>query len=162
MQPWLGAITVGDKRIENRGWPVPAWLIGQEIALHASKNNIDWSAPAMAWTGAGLPPYEGWEPRTDWRSGLLLGAVAAVVTITGCHHASECSLCDPWAAYGQYHWQLAGNVRVLGEPVRCNGARRLWRVPEDIEIAVWTQLENVSAVAGQSETAGRAAAEASQ
>ena len=141
--PWIGAIVCSDKRVENRTWPAPDWITGQCIALHASKGP-DWDAPAKAWTASGLTPYDGITPRKAWTASLTLGAVMAVAEISGCHHssnASECPgpKCSPWAAIGQYHWQLA-NVRPLAEPVPCKGALSLWRLPEDAEKLVRAQL----------------------
>lgn len=36
-QPWCSAIVDGSKRIENRGWRPPEWIIGDRIWLHAGK-----------------------------------------------------------------------------------------------------------------------------
>ncbi len=36
-QPWASLITDGRKQIETRHWPAPAWLIGAELAIHATK-----------------------------------------------------------------------------------------------------------------------------
>lgn len=43
-QAWLYAITDLDKRIENRTWYPPHDIIGQRIALHASKRDEPGSA----------------------------------------------------------------------------------------------------------------------
>ena len=137
MQPWLHAIACGAKRVENRTWRAPAWIIGQQIALHASKQ-YDY--------GASFPPgtvTHGWEPGE-----LPLGAVAAVAVVVGCHLSPDfggtCGatrlLCSPWSARDQYHWLLAG-VRPLATPVPCRGALGLWRLPEDVEKLVREQLE---------------------
>jgi hypothetical protein len=153
MQPWIGAITYSDKRVENRGWPAPDWIIGRTIALHASKGP-DWGAPDRAWTACGLAPYRAGPnaPRRAWTASLTLGAVLAVATITGCHHSMDCrchhdegprergSLCTPWSASGQFHWVLAG-VRPLAEPLPCRGALGLWRLPGDVEKLVREQME---------------------
>jgi hypothetical protein len=36
-QPWAQLVAIGEKRIETRGWRAPASLIGQRIAIHATK-----------------------------------------------------------------------------------------------------------------------------
>jgi hypothetical protein len=36
-QPWASLVEVGAKRIETRHWPAPAALLGQRIAIHATK-----------------------------------------------------------------------------------------------------------------------------
>jgi len=134
-QPWLHAIMSGAKPVENRTWPAPAGVIGQVIALHASKR-YDYGAP--------FPPgtvTPGWEPGE-----LPLGAVAAVATVAGCHPLyhicnpeGPVTVCSPWAVWGQCHWLLA-DVRPLSEPVPCRGMLGLWRLPEEVEKAVRAQL----------------------
>lgn len=29
-QPWAACIAFGDKDVENRSWPVPPWIIGED------------------------------------------------------------------------------------------------------------------------------------
>jgi hypothetical protein len=36
-QPWATLVAIGAKRVETRHWPAPHWLIGQRIAIHATK-----------------------------------------------------------------------------------------------------------------------------
>lgn len=36
-QPWATLIALEAKRIETRHWPAPEWLVGQTIAIYASK-----------------------------------------------------------------------------------------------------------------------------
>ncbi len=136
MQPWLGAIVLGDKRVENRSWAAPQWIIGETIALHASKR-FDW--------GAEFPPGRNlmWYAPED----LPLGAVTGIATVTGCHLSPDfggtCGatrpLCSPWAARDSYHWLLS-DVRALPEPVSCRGMLGLWRLPDDVDAAVRAQL----------------------
>jgi len=146
--PWIGAIVYSDKRVENRSWSAPDWIIGRTIALAASKAP-DWDAPDMAWTAAGLTPYEPGAPRKAWTASLTLGAVIAVAKVAGCHYATSCPhsepgapwpLCTRWSARDQFHWQLS-DVRPLPEPVPCKGALGLWRLPEDVEKLVREQVE---------------------
>jgi hypothetical protein len=147
-QPWASAIAYGPKRVENRTWSAPPWIIGQTIALHASKGP-DWDAPEKAWIAAGLVPYRYGDPRKAWTASLVLGAVVALAEVTGCHHATGCPvsggdapwpLCSPWAARGQFHIVL-DHVRPLRIPVPCKGALGLWKLPADVELAVREQLE---------------------
>ena len=145
-QPWIGAITYGDKRVENRGWPAPDWIIGQRIALAASRGP-DWDAPDMAWIESGLMPYRPGDPRKAWTASLTLGAIVAVATVTGCHPRYHIcnptgipeTVCSRWSVWGQCHWIL-DDMRLLPEPVPCKGALGLWRLPEDVEKAVRAQL----------------------
>lgn len=137
-QPWAAAIAYGTKRVENRTWTVPLWIIGQTIAIHASKKPDISARP---------PVGESWPDRK-----MHLGAVIAVARVTAdCHHSDECmfpagavppgllSGCSPWAVRGQFHIELA-SVRPLADPVPCKGALGLWRLPGDVEKAVREQL----------------------
>lgn len=36
-QPWASLIADGRKRIETRSWRPPEWLVGQWVAIHATK-----------------------------------------------------------------------------------------------------------------------------
>lgn len=37
--PHAVLMALGEKRIETRSWPCPAWLIGKPLAIHAAKNS---------------------------------------------------------------------------------------------------------------------------
>jgi len=39
-QPWATLIMVGAKPFEFRGWPATAWLIGEEMAIHAGARKM--------------------------------------------------------------------------------------------------------------------------
>ncbi len=36
-QPWATLVALGAKRIETRSWPAPRWVLGERIAIHATK-----------------------------------------------------------------------------------------------------------------------------
>src|SRR5882724_7045194 len=36
-QPWASLMADGQKKIETRHWPAPAYLVGQPLAIHATK-----------------------------------------------------------------------------------------------------------------------------
>jgi len=123
-QPWADAITRGTKRAENRPWPAPRWVIGETIAIHAGRHYDRYALPppGMSWPLPRIPP-----------GALPLGAVVATALVTSCHHSRQANgnprcQCSPWAAPGQYHWQL-GAVRALPEPIPARGYQRLWRLP---------------------------------
>ena len=144
-QPWCSAIACGPKRVENRSWPAPRWIIGQRIAVHASKGP-DWHAPREAWTAAGIAPYVPGSPRAAWTGSLPLGAIIATATVAGCHDWHECMqwrACSDWAVSGQQQWVLA-DVHPLLERVPCNGKLGLWPLPDEVESAVLAQLEETA------------------
>lgn len=119
-QPWADAIAHGTKRVENRSWPAPAFLVGNRIAIHAGASYDD-----QARILGDLP---------DVRRAIL-----AVVTLTGCHKTNRDMCCGLWGDENAWHWQL-DDVHTLPEPVKCPGSRRLWTVPDDIEQAIRAQL----------------------
>lgn len=157
--PWAHMIAHCGKAPENRSKPVSYRGL---IAIHAgaySRWDRDaedspvavraWREWAARWTYPGQPV----KPLT--RDGafqlMTFGAVIAVAEVTGCHHSDECMFpgwpvppggrtgCSPWAARGQWHWELA-DVHPLPEPVPCKGMLGLWRLPGDVEKAVRAQL----------------------
>jgi hypothetical protein len=151
-QPWAWALLHG-KSVENRPWKLgyrgPMWL-------HAGKtwNEDGESSPLVqaAWQEhTGAPPTMNRQLGTK---NLLLspssslirsGAVTALLKVVGCHHAADCAsqdtrkLCSQWAVWGQYHIE----VTVLAElpiPVPCQGQRKLWALPREVEQAARTQF----------------------
>ena len=144
------------KRAENRGWPFPPALAGELIAIHAGKTIarepvavprpqglaglFDSQAEQDRWQAWRLGLARRPEPG-QWPRRLVLGAVVAAAAVTGCHWWEDCAAdpCSPWAARGQYHWQLTAVV-ALPAPVPCDGAQRLWFLPPDIDAAVRAQL----------------------
>ena len=70
-QPWLWAITDLDKRIENRTWKPPQNIIGQRIALHASKKD-DPHGEQKLYDIAGI------HPPTDLHRGTIV-ATACII-----------------------------------------------------------------------------------
>jgi len=150
-QPWAWALQHG-KPVENRPWEMTYRGL---LWLHAGARSR-WD-PAGADSGlvqdewlqvTGLPDVPhgiakdiGLHRNTHL---MVFGAVTALLQVTGCHHADDCtrrgSPCNPWAACGQWHIERQV-LHVLPEPVPCRGMLGLWRLPEDAENAVRAQLE---------------------
>lgn len=80
-QPWASLVAEGVKTIETRSWPAPQSLIGERIAIHASKKKVGWGADC---------PYEVWAPlfRIDQPGRLVetlpLGEVIATARLADC------------------------------------------------------------------------------
>jgi ASCH domain len=129
-QPWADAIARGSKRVENRPWSAPPVAIGQIIAIHAGqKLDHDAELPSgETWPHPVIPPT--WLPR---------GAIIAVATLTGCHPYSQPGClsrpCSPWAAWGQFHWQL-DQVQAMPCPIPARGFQRLWHLNPGLERVV--------------------------
>lgn len=127
-QPWLYCITDLDKRVENRTWKPPDWIVGQRIALHASAKMDDHGGKIAAARLAG-----------NQIQGVIhtipLGVVVATVTVVGWINSDGAAsypeltkyLDDKWF-FGPFGWVL-DDVQKIEKPVRCRGRLGLWDVP---------------------------------
>jgi hypothetical protein len=140
--PWVFLHGPNPKRIENRSWAAPGFIIGQTIALHAAKS---WSESGRKFiadvTGLDVPPEH--EHRHS--------EIFAVCRITGCvdigaddeHLDGQ----EDWF-FGPFGW-LVEDFYALPEPVPIKGAQGLWYVnqarlrikdtPDDVETAIRMQ-----------------------
>lgn len=137
-QPWASAILVGAKPWENRSWapaalkatpPRPMW-----VALHAgATTDTSLSRPERGYRfGRGWqmlrelwPELPGGRDYT-WPRGLL-----GLVRFDYAESFEPGAVChdDPWCS-GPLCWRV-GRVVALPQPIACQGAQRLWRVPEE-------------------------------
>ena len=120
-QPWLWFITSQVKRVENRRYNTSH---RGPLALHAGARPDTAMIRAMR--------DEGWLIPT----GLPTGAVVATCDLIDVHPAGDRDCrCNEWAErdHGNYHWVLA-NVQTLLTPIECHGARRLWTLPEHLDV----------------------------
>lgn len=79
-QPWAWAMGCGLKKIENRSWQPPMWMLDEWLALHAG----------MKWDGASDAAlrkrlYFDADPPMPDRSELVHGAVVAVAKLCALH-----------------------------------------------------------------------------
>jgi hypothetical protein len=126
-QPWLYCITDLDKRVENRTWEAPGWIIGQRIALHASKT-LDHEGKRAASELAGFK-------LSTVVDDMPFGAIVATAVVLGWVHqqgdASHLLLSrhrnSKWF-FGPFGWVL-DDVRKLAVPVPCSGRLGLWDAP---------------------------------
>ncbi len=147
---WLPAFTHMGKRVENRTWMPPSWLLGQRIALHAGKQigggkraaGIRWLGETATHAGwmvftdgldmsfvrlPGLPPGVG--PEGFTHAHIHLGAVVATAELYGVSrvaHLKSTAAYSPWAILGSVHWLLR-DVVVLPKPVPMRGRQGLWK-----------------------------------
>ena len=146
-RPWPAAIIHSTKRVENRGWLPPRWLIGNDFAIHAGKTVDEATVEGLIEAAHHMDP-DGVHP--DLLPGPL--GIVAVVRLVG--YVSElggarvCSgigserareIVDSEWYCGPVGWVL-DNVRPLTAPVACKGAQGLWAVPPDAEAAVLAQI----------------------
>lgn len=141
-RPWPVAITHAGKRVENRTWAPPKWIIGHDIALHAGKTvDEDTCADLVEMLGV----------ERDLLPGPL--GVVAVAKLLGYISVKEDGErvrfgVDADRALQEFASQFFGgpvgwvldDVRPLAEPVFCRGAQGLWILPPDVDAAVRVQL----------------------
>lgn len=146
-QPWASAIACGYKHFETRSWQPPAYLIGQVIAVHASKR---WTKEEQEYFADfiedGIPICQESVPP--------LGCIVAVARLASCV-TSESALQiikkhsgDPLWKFeaslgnfepGRFAWAMT-NVTALPSPIPCKGAQGFFNLPSDVLQA----LEGVS------------------
>ncbi|MBK8468071.1 MAG: hypothetical protein IPL32_19840 [Chloracidobacterium sp.] len=164
--PWSGMIAAGLKPVENRSWPPPPQLIGQRLAIHAGKSldsaalqvlgehqellgipdgaldhSLARSAIVAVVTLRGavrvadadrpdetLTPLQIGQPRR-LRPHRILGGLPTPAALD--------AIRSPWAM-GPWLWVL-GDVQAI-DPVPCQGAQKVWRVPDGAAAAVLEQL----------------------
>jgi hypothetical protein len=112
-------VTSGLKLAENRSC---ATDYRGRLYVHAAAR-LDWSY---------FPPVEVCRamPRVET---LPLGALVSSVGVYNCVGVEELppDLAGHWSIGGRWCWLLR-DARPLAEPVRCNGALRLWRFRRDV------------------------------
>lgn len=147
---WAWAITDLDKRVENRGWPPFARLIGQRIAIHAGAyigGRDGRPARAEGWSAvANMATRAGWnvqwadqkflsfrkndqfygvvDPLT--RVDIPTSAIVAHAKLASVTPPSRVTDNDGWYV-GEYGWRLEDLV-VLPEPIPMQGAQSLWEI----------------------------------
>jgi len=136
---------IPQKLLENRGWPLPAWAIGVDVAMHAGLTTDRESLAMMVRAGYLLPD-------TPQPTGVV-----GVFQFTACVPPLRVrQFCPP----GQADWWWMGNLerpsggdphawmmdraRSLATPVPCKGAQGFWRLPPEVEALVRAQLGEVA------------------
>lgn len=164
--PWSGMIAAGLKPVENRSWPPPHQCMGRPLAIHAGKrldfdalqvlgehqellgipdgaldHSLARSAIVAVVTLRGavrvadadrpdetLTPLQIGQPRR-LRPHRILGGLPTPAALD--------AIRSPWAM-GPWLWVL-GDVQAI-DPVPCQGAQKVWRVPAGAAAAVLEQL----------------------
>lgn len=140
-QPWASLIAVGAKRYETRSWRPPASLIGRRLAICSSRTEEGLLASAQDQALSRLCL------RRLGRAPLPIGAVVAVVTVTGCIATTALAarrigarerLAGDWSS-GRYAWRL-DDVRALAAPVPVSGSQRFFYLPPRVQAQVLAQI----------------------
>lgn len=128
-QPWAAAIAGGAKLVENRDWRPPVHARGQLIAIHAGKKE-----PA-------LDDVEEVERLAGRPYDYYLGVILAVARLDGyVEWAMDLPEDQRRWFVGDYGWRLS-DVQQLGTLVVCRGMQGLWKLPDDVFLAVEKQLQ---------------------
>jgi hypothetical protein len=132
-QPWCYAMAHLGKRVENRPWHPPSWLIGQRFALHAGSTLHADSFESLRHL---LPP--GLDQRT-----LPLKAVCATVRLRSVvRDAAELPGDQRQWFVGPFGW-VVDDLLVLPHPVPCRGFQKLWQLPGEVLAAVRAQEDEL-------------------
>jgi hypothetical protein len=136
-QPWASLVAIGAKRVETRHWPTPPRLIGERIAIHATKTKAHLAI-------GGTEPFRSalLEHYPQMISGLPLGAIVATAVVARCaeitsENAAELERRDPVEfAFGDYTpgrfaWVLR-DIEQLEAPIPFKGAQGIFTVPDHL------------------------------
>lgn len=154
-QPWCGLVASGIKRIENRPWNLPQAMIGQRIALHASRQVDERAFPRIAEIAPDVLPNVALGDRVGYERArdvvLKLGmtitsAILGTAVLTGQVDGRwfENPLPDDqrrWF-FGPVGFVLDDIVR-LPRPIEIKGALGFWKLPDDVERQVLDQLQEI-------------------
>jgi len=144
-QPWASLVVHGAKRVETRHWPAPASIIGERIAIHATKTRAELGMARVDpfrtvmrdLLERGIALMDPQDPTE-----LPLGALIGTVVVTGCNRMTIASTTalehqDPVEyafghhAPGRYAWALA-DPQPLPTPVPWRGSQGIFSVPAEV------------------------------
>ena len=139
-QPWAWAICHAGKRIENRDWKPPKWIIGQTIAIHAAKSwngtqAVDFINQAMylEWERTNDPALYNFTcpPKRDQHTAGAIVATAKITDVFTSNDIREVVAHQEDWFMGEYGWFLT-SVKRLEQPIPCRGALGLWELQPDV------------------------------
>lgn len=128
---WGGLVTVPLKRIENRSWAPPPWMIDRPLVLHAGNHYDPEAAEALVDLGI---PLVSREESDSKRRGRLFG----VTVVRGFLDETKVSTQPELIRLDQLHWFSGPKAWVLDTPIRvepdfrCRGHQGLWNVPSHL------------------------------
>ena len=128
-QPWASLIAVGAKRVETRDWMPPQRLLGERLAIHATKQTVVFpDTPKYAEFNRAVARWLG----PDWTDAVPRGAVVAVATLAKArrvlypHDIPE----GDEALFGEYgldRWMwLLEDVTPEDPPIPARGRQGIW------------------------------------
>jgi hypothetical protein len=142
-QPWAWATydPVADKGIDNRPWPPPIGMIGQRIAVQASRTWDDRAVRIFLDRGITHFPAR----KALYLTGVIIGVATIDRVITEVRSLPPTPAWQDQARwllggdYGEYGWLLTDRI-TLPTPIKCRGFFGLQHLPPDVEAQVLPQL----------------------
>lgn len=133
-QPWAQLVVIGAKRVETRSWSCPDQLVGERIAIHATKT-AKWVALKD------IEPFRYYD-----LADLYFGGIIGTAVVARCDEiTADAALAleqRNWheSAFGNYDsgrfaWSLT-KVRRLTEPMPRRGRQGMFDVPDRLGHAV--------------------------
>lgn len=141
-QPWATLMALLAKQWETRSW---ATRYRGRVAIHAAKG-----FPGDAKDLCMEEPYRSVLAAAGHTAkSLPRGAILAVGELTDCRQTTLVApeLSPQEIAFGNYGqgrfaWKFE-NVRRLPQPIVCNGALSLWRVPDEVAMEIVAALASI-------------------
>lgn len=161
-RPWPWVIAKGGKRVENRTWPPPIWIVGKRLALHVGRHYDTGAFDAIEARLPDVPrePLPGRAalvefniPGAIFASATILGAVE-VVAARGTYgepdgpavgrvigeiapERAEDVLADPWTC-GPWAWVLE-DVRFAERVILAPGRQGIWPLHPSVPFPQFTR-----------------------
>ncbi len=136
-QPWATAALTPDlKQHETRSWAAPAKLIGQRIAIHASKTSEGCDDCSLL-----VDRAMAWKFGDDWMDTLPRGALLGTAILSDCRQMGQLldgaepahendRLFGDWEP-GRWAWRLT-DIEVAPAPIPWRGEQGVFAVPDDV------------------------------
>ena len=147
---WAWAVCHLDKRVENRDWPLPRWMEGQLVALHAGKHIGGRPGRVAREEGslavAGMAREAGWKTAGRPDGSLLFSkddrsinsfdipapasSIVAFIRFGPSVPPDQGDLTG-WRVPDCHGWPIVETLR-LKEPVPAKGALGFWELPAEV------------------------------
>lgn len=150
-QPWATLVANQRKRIETRSWPAPRYVLGERVAIHATKGGLRTNQElellatpeffACLWSEVPNKRFADVTPNAiSWV--LPRGAIVATAVVDRClpidaERARALAATNPTEyAFGDYTpgrfaWVLR-DVERLAEPIPFKGRQGIFDVPDEL------------------------------
>lgn len=128
-QPWATLVAIGAKRVETRHWKAPAFLVGQRIAIHATKTRRE------MWICLEEPFARRLGDADMWFGAVIATAVLDRCTLMTAESVAALQEADPdefaFGLYepGRFAWVLR-DVESVDPPVPFRGSQGVFEVPD--------------------------------